>query len=121
TRPGLDRAEHVDAQAHEATLRRCWRRVGGLLAQVPRLASMSHHHHLRLAVGGAVAAVTLGTASAAAASPPATQCAGLAAATTPVAFWSTEARCAIAPPSAGPENFGNKFPGEAAVYAGIAH
>ncbi len=56
--------------------------------------------------------------------PPATQCAPAAnypAATTPVAFWSTEARCAIVPPSAGPENFGNKFPGEAAVYMGIVH
>ncbi len=60
--------------------------------------------------------------------PPATQCAPAAsypAATTPVAFWSTEARCAIVP--AGPggifgaENFGNKFPGEAAVYMGIVH
>jgi hypothetical protein len=57
-----------------------------------------------------------------------TQCAPAAnypAATTPVAFWSTEARCAIVP--AGPagifgaENFGNKFPGEAAVYMGIVH
>ncbi len=42
-----------------------------------------------------------------------------------MAFWSTEARCAIVP--AGPggifgaENFGNKFPGEAAVYMGIVH
>jgi hypothetical protein len=60
--------------------------------------------------------------------PPATQCAPAAnypAATTPVVFWSTEARCAIVP--AGPggifgaENFGNKFPGEAAVYMGIVH
>jgi hypothetical protein len=60
--------------------------------------------------------------------PPPTQCAPAArypAATTPVAFWSTEARCAIVP--AGPggvfgsENFGNKFPGEAAVYMGIVH
>jgi len=58
--------------------------------------------------------------------PPATQCAAnYPAATTPVAFWSTEARCAIVP--AGPggilgsENFGNKFPGEAAVYMGIVH
>jgi hypothetical protein len=59
---------------------------------------------------------------------PATQCAPAAkypAAATPVAFWSTEARCAIVP--AGPggvfgsENFGNKFPGEAAVYMGIVH
>jgi hypothetical protein len=55
---------------------------------------------------------------------PATQCAPTAdfpATTTPVAYWSTEARCAIVPPSAGPENFGNKFPGEAAVYMGIIH
>src|SRR4051794_9943194 len=39
----------------------------------------------------------------------------------PVAVWSNEARRAIVPPSAGPENFGNKFPGEAAVYMGIVH
>jgi hypothetical protein len=60
--------------------------------------------------------------------PPQTQCApgaAMPAATTPVAYWSTEARCAIVP--AGPggifgsENFGNKFPGEAAVYMGIVH
>jgi hypothetical protein len=60
--------------------------------------------------------------------PPPTQCAPTAkypAAPAPVAFWSTEARCAIVP--AGPggifgsENFGNKFPGEAAVYMGIVH
>jgi hypothetical protein len=59
---------------------------------------------------------------------PQTQCAPAAAmpaARTPVAYWSTEARCAIVP--AGPgnvfgaENFGNKFPGEAAVYMGIVH
>ena len=43
------------------------------------------------------------------------------AATNPVAYWSTEARCAIVPASAGPENFGNKFPGDAAVYMGIVH
>jgi hypothetical protein len=60
--------------------------------------------------------------------PPANQCAPAAnypAATTPVAFWSTEARCAIVPAGpggiVGSENFGNKFPGEAAVYMGIAH
>ena len=60
--------------------------------------------------------------------PPATQCAPAAnypAATTPVAFWSTEARCAIVPAGpggiVGSENFGNKFPGEAAVYMGIVH
>jgi hypothetical protein len=75
---------------------------------------------------GAVAFVSAGSGFGAAA--PTTQCAPAAnypAATTPVAFWSTEARCAIVP--AGPggifgaENFGNKFPGEAAVYMGIVH
>src|SRR5436309_12933829 len=40
---------------------------------------------------------------------------------TPVIDWSNEARRAIVPPSAGAENFGNKFPGEAAVYMGIVH
>src|ERR1700747_2664366 len=40
---------------------------------------------------------------------------------TPVISWRTEARRAIVPPSAGPENYGNKFPGEAAVYMGIVH
>ena len=73
---------------------------------------------------GAVALV--GAAPAVAA--PQTQCAPTAAipaGTTAVAYWSTEARCAIVP--AGPggafgaENFGNKFPGEAAVYMGIVH
>jgi hypothetical protein len=39
----------------------------------------------------------------------------------PVLFWSNEARRAIVPLSAGSENFGNKFPGEAAVYMGIVH
>lgn len=59
---------------------------------------------------------------------PQTQCAPAAAmpaATTSVAYWSTEARCAIVPAGPGgtfgPENFGNKFPGEAAVYMGIVH
>lgn len=40
---------------------------------------------------------------------------------TPVIVWSNEARRAIVPPSAGPENYGNKFPGEAGVYMGIIH
>src|SRR6266511_3665597 len=46
-------------------------------------------------------------------------------AATPVADWSNEARRTIVP--AGPggvfgaENYGNKFPGEAAVYMGIVH
>src|SRR5215204_5697749 len=39
----------------------------------------------------------------------------------PIAFWSTEARHAIVPAAAGPENFGNKFPGEAAIYMAIVH
>jgi hypothetical protein len=39
----------------------------------------------------------------------------------PVIDWSNQARYAIVPPSAGPENYGNKFPGEAAVYMGIVH
>jgi hypothetical protein len=73
----------------------------------------------------------LGAQAFAEASPPGaptTQCAPAAhypAAATPVAFWSTEARCAIIPPGPGgafgSENFGNKFPGEAAVYMGIVH
>jgi hypothetical protein len=82
----------------------------------------------------AIVSVFLGTGvfvnagSGVGATPPTTQCAPAAnyrAETTPVAFWSTEARCAIVP--AGPggifgtENFGNKFPGEAAVYMGIVH
>ena len=43
----------------------------------------------------------------------------------PVIDWSTEARRAIVPPGPngifGTENYGNKFPGEAAVYMGIVH
>ena len=39
----------------------------------------------------------------------------------PVIDWSNEARRAIVPASAGPENYGNKFPGEAAVYMAIVH
>jgi hypothetical protein len=75
---------------------------------------------------GAVAFVGAGPGGAA--TGPTTQCtpaANYPAAATAVAFWSTEARCAIVP--AGPggifgsENFGNKFPGEAAVYMGIVH
>ena len=79
-----------------------------------------------LAVVGAVGFA--GTGADVGAIPPTIQCAPAAnypAATAPVAFWSTEARCAIVP--AGPggifgsENFGTKFPGEAAVYMGIVH
>jgi hypothetical protein len=46
-------------------------------------------------------------------------------AATPVLDWSNEARRAIVPPGPGnifgPENYGNKFPGEAGVYMGIVH
>jgi len=74
------------------------------------------------------AVVFVGAGRGVAATAPTTQCAPAAnysAATTPVAFWSTETRCAIVP--AGPggifgsENFGTKFPGEAAVYMAIVH
>lgn len=48
---------------------------------------------------------------------------GLSAA--PVLYWSHEARRAIVPPGPGglfgQENYGNKFPGEAAVYMGLVH
>jgi hypothetical protein len=78
-----------------------------------------------LAVAGlALLTATFATAAPARSAAPQTQCepaAAMPAATTAVAFWSTEARCAIVPPPAGPENFGNKFPGEAAVYMGIVH
>jgi hypothetical protein len=44
---------------------------------------------------------------------------------TPVLHWSNEARLAIVPPGPGgifgPENYGDRFPGEAAIYMGIAH
>jgi hypothetical protein len=44
---------------------------------------------------------------------------------TPVVDWSNEARRAIVPPGPngifGAENYGNKFPGEAAIYMGIVH
>ena len=43
----------------------------------------------------------------------------------PVTYWSNEARRAIVPPGPnsifGAENYGTKFPGEAAVYMGIVH
>ena len=75
---------------------------------------------------GAVASV--GATPVVRATPPTAQCApgaNFPAARTPVAFWSTEARCAIVPAGPGgvfgPENFGTKFPGEAAVVMGIVH
>ena len=39
----------------------------------------------------------------------------------PVMYWSTEARKAIIPSSAGAENYGRRGPADAAVYMGIAH
>src|SRR5262245_29320774 len=82
-------------------------------------------------VVAAAGSVGVGAQAIAAASPtaaPTTQCAPAShypAASTPVAFWSTEARCAIVPSGPGgafgSENFGTKFPGEAAVYMGIVH
>ena len=43
----------------------------------------------------------------------------------PVIYWSREAQRAIVPAGPGgifgPDNYGNKFPGEAAVYMGIVH
>ena len=43
----------------------------------------------------------------------------------PIVYWSNEARRAIVPPGPngifGAENYGNKFPGEAAVYMGLVH
>ena len=97
----------------------------------------TQHHHHRLAVVASVCALAAAglmvmpaSASGAVDDPvlPATQCApgaGFAAASTAIGFWSTEARCAIVPPGPGGvfgvENFGTKFPGEAAVYMGIVH
>jgi hypothetical protein len=76
---------------------------------------------IRCRLAAAAVLVALGTASATAGSvrTPQTDAGSLAA--TPVVFWSNEARRAIVPPSAGAENFGNKFPGEAGVYMGIVH
>jgi hypothetical protein len=77
-----------------------------------------------IVAGFALLAATLATAAPALSAAPQTQCAPAAAmpaATTAVAFWSTEARCAIVPSAAGSENFGNKFPGDGAVYMGIVH
>jgi hypothetical protein len=71
----------------------------------------------------ATATFTLGASSATPAAMSTRAAAGMDAA--PVAAWSTEARRAIVPAGPGrifgPENYGNKFPGEAAVYMGIVH
>src|SRR5205814_9436305 len=79
----------------------------------------------RLALGvlvvlvGAVAFV--GAAPATTTSRAGSNSSGASLSATPVLVWSNEARRAIVPASAGAENFGNKFPGEAAVYMGIVH
>jgi hypothetical protein len=67
------------------------------------------------------AILTLGTASATSGSGGVPQAKAATLAATPVIDWSNEARRAIVPPGAGPENFGNKFPGEAGIYMGIVH
>jgi hypothetical protein len=97
----------------------------------------THHTHRVVAGAAALCALVpaglsiMSASSASVADPPtlpATQCfpaAAYPAAQTSIGFWSTEARCAIVPPGPngvfGNENFGNKFPGEAAVYMGIVH
>jgi hypothetical protein len=69
----------------------------------------------------AAATLTLGPASATSGSGGMSQAKAATLAATPVIDWSNEARRAIVPPGAGPENFGNKFPGEAGIYMGIVH
>src|SRR6266545_5243376 len=69
----------------------------------------------------ASALLALGMASASSGSGRMTQAEAAALSATPVVDWSNEARRAIVPASAGAENFGNKFPGEAGVYMGIVH
>src|SRR5215213_7278364 len=73
----------------------------------------------------AAAVLALGIASAPSGSGHIPQADAASLAATPVVDWSNEARRAIVP--AGPggifgsENYGNKFPGEGAVYMGIVH
>jgi hypothetical protein len=73
----------------------------------------------------ATATLTFAASSAAPATMPTRAPAAARVDAAPVAAWSTEARRAIVPPGPGgifgPENYGNKFPGEAAVYMGIVH
>jgi hypothetical protein len=74
-----------------------------------------------ISVSLASALLALGMASATSGSGRTTQAEAAALSATPVVDWSNEARRAIVPASAGAENFGNKFPGEAGVYMGIVH
>jgi hypothetical protein len=69
----------------------------------------------------AAALLALGTGSATSGYGHTPQAAAATLSATPVVDWSNEARRAIVPPTAGAENFGNKFPGEAGVYMGIVH
>jgi len=95
---------------------------------------MTHASHnkssrvsMRSTIVVAVAAWVLasGVASATSSLQPMLRVGAASLAATPVIEWSNEARRAIVP--AGPggifgsENYGNKFPGEAAVYMGIVH
>jgi hypothetical protein len=75
----------------------------------------------RLTVALLVALVTAAVSVGSAPAKPDFSVGGASLSAAPVAYWSTEARRAIVPPTAGAENFGNKFPGEAAVYMGIVH
>jgi len=67
------------------------------------------------------AAAYIDTAPATPRSGPASKLNGASLSAAPVLDWSNEARRAIVPATAGADNFGNKFPGEAAVYMGIVH
>jgi len=110
------------ALAHNDRANRRRRRLVETILRKQRQMKAIPRLGLLIALLGAV--TFIGAESSGAQESPATQCApaaGFPAATTQVAFWSTEPRCAIVPPTAGPENFGNKFPGEAAVYVGIVH
>jgi hypothetical protein len=72
-------------------------------------------------LGGVAAAVALTTSTA----PAVGHQASAPLSSEPVIHWSHEAQRAIVPPGPGgvfgAENYGNKFPGEAAVYMGIVH
>jgi hypothetical protein len=73
----------------------------------------------------AVALLALATANASSGTVRSPQSDAASLSATPVVVWSNEARRAIVPRGPGDifgaENYGNKFPGEAAVYMGIVH
>src|SRR6266511_1961674 len=72
-------------------------------------------------LAAAAALVAVGTASGTSGFGGTSHAEAASPAATPVIDWSNEVRRAIVPASAGAENFGNKFPGEAGVYMGIVH